>query len=569
MAQKIRYTIRRGETYHFKLRVDERLKQLPDYAESNFIQFSLRTKDARVAHELAAKHYTSIMRQLADFEQRAEKRNGRSVETSPRPMRLLDNEAIRFEIKRFEDNFFRRLTFDRDHDLEQFEARSEFGYVGGFMIETWLERQKELSDPYNDETTNKVERIIREGRYDVRDDADLTLAQFLADAESACIDKLLSLSNEDRLAIRMASLSASPTPRKIVTVGEVIQNYRDRHPGNAAMAKKLEPALSAWRQLAKIENATQITPSLVRSFAFDLAKVPARYHDRFNGMSLSDAILANSQRAEPYPTLAIKTIRDGYIGPLKTAFSTAKLDELIPSNPFADAALPTVGRSTPRKRAFRPHELNLIFQHPIWTGCKGPNARNTPGDVVIRDHYFWPPLISLFSGMRAEEIAEFQVENVMLDHPVPHFDAKGTKTENAIRLIPIHPMLFEIGFDTYVRDLAARGHKRLFPDWPKPKSKSRSCGACQRNFNEHVITMDGIDQPKPSFHAFRKTVRTVMERNEMPEGYLKHLMGHSLTGMDKHYLDPNLFDYREKFIATVRYEGLDLRHLRPQKGKRT
>jgi integrase len=565
MAKKVSYTILRGDTYHFKLRVDDRLRRIPEFASKDFIQFSLKTKDSRVAFDLAAKHHAKITKQLAEFERR-----GRSATMAVPPIglpaaKVLDGDAILFEAQRFEDSFFRRLSFDDDYHLEQNEGRSDFGYVGGLMIETWRDRLQELEDPENDETVRKAERIISAGGYVITADEDLALVAALADTERASIEKLLRLSHEERLSIRLRALAGKTETPRAVTVGEIVQNYRDRHPDNEAMLKKLEPALVAWRQLTKTENASRISASTLRSFAYDLAKVPARYQDRFKGMTLPEAIAANAKLPEPFPTLAVKTIRDGYLGPLKTAFSTAKKDELIQSNPFADAGLPTVGRATDRKRAFRTHELNLIFQHPIWTGCKGPSARNTPGKVIIRDHYFWPPLISLFSGMRAEEIADFELTNILLDHTIPHFDAKGTKTENAKRLIPIHPRLIEIGFDDYVRQLKREGHTRLFPHWPKPKSKSRSCGACQRNFNEHVISEDNFDRPTPSFHSFRKTVRTEMERRGMPEGYRKVLLGHSPVGMDKHYLDPELADYSDKFIAAVQYDGLDLKHLRRHK----
>lgn len=561
MARKISYTILRGNTYHFKLRVDHRLKQVPAFSNLDFIQFSLKTKDSRIAFEQAARHHAEIMKQLADFERRGH--TSSAVVTSYRhsARRPLDNEAIMAEVKRFEDRFFHRLSFDQDHVLEQYEGRSDYGYVAGRMIEAWQERQKELADPYNDETVWKAERVIRDGSYELSGDADLVLAGALAEAEASCIEKLLNYTHHDRLKLRLASLSDDAPALKNVTIGEVIQNYRDRHPENEAMLKKLEPALSAWRQLIGTEQASKISGTTVREFAFALAKVPARYRDRFPGMLLPDAIIANVRRAEPFPTLAVKTIRDGYIGPLKTAFSTAKKDALIPVNPFGDAAVPSVGRSMPRRRSFRPHELNMIFQHPIWTGCSSSLARNTPGDLILRDHYFWPALISLFSGMRAGEIADFAITDIKLDHPTPHFDARGTKTKNAIRLIPIHPMLIDIGFARYVRDLSKHGHTRLFPFWPKPNGKSRSCGACQRNFNEHVIDTEKFDRPKPSFHAFRKTIRTVMERRGMPEGYRKILLGHSLDGMDQHYLDPDLSDYRDRFIAAVQYDELDLSHL--------
>lgn len=300
MAKKVSYTILRGDTYHFKLRVDDRLKQVTEYANKDFVQFSLKTKDSRVAFELAAKHHAKIMKQLADFERRGRTGIAAGSPVSNASVKVLDDDAILFEVQRFEDNFFRRLSFDQDYDLEQNEGRSDFGYVGGLMIETWQSRLHELADPYNDETVRKAERIIAAGSYQVTAEEDVTLTGALADAERACIERLLTLSHEERLRIRRSSLAKETTPSGTVTVGEIVQNYRDRHPENEAMLKKLEPALAAWRQLAKTENATRITASILRSFAYDLAKVPARYQDRFRGMTLPEAIAANARLPEPF-----------------------------------------------------------------------------------------------------------------------------------------------------------------------------------------------------------------------------------------------------------------------------
>ena len=47
----------------------------------------------------------------------------------------------------------------------------------------------------------------------------------------------------------------------------------------------------------------------------------------------------------------------------------------------------------PEKRRFTVAEMNLIFRHPWFTGCKSETETHLPGDVRLQGCEFWVPVV--------------------------------------------------------------------------------------------------------------------------------------------------------------------------------
>jgi len=62
--------------------------------------------------------------------------------------------------------------------------------------------------------------------------------------------------------------------------------------------------------------------------------------------------------------------------------------------------------------------LSAFFTSPIYAGCSSPHRRAAPGPVVIRDAFYWVPLIVLTIGSRIEEILLLSRKNVILRNGV-------------------------------------------------------------------------------------------------------------------------------------------------------
>ena len=88
-------------------------------------------------------------------------------------------------------------------------------------------------------------------------------------------------------------------------------------------------------------------------------------------------------------------------------------------------------------------------------------------------HTFWPPLIALMTGARVNEISQLYLDDIVNDIPgkpdawrfmiLAKRTDQRVKNESALRSIPMHPRLIEMGFLCYLEDLRRLGHQRVFP----------------------------------------------------------------------------------------------------------
>ena len=566
------HTIRKNETYHFKRRVPSDVQSHPIFGGREFVQFSLKTKDRGTAALKAAE--ASKQFDITVLEARAKSRTtvakahadtSEAHRISTIPPQLV--ETIGYQTASELTSQF--PPYD-DYDLAAEDDKADgirqtmHGFAGGMTIETWKLVLSELENPQNDDIKRRARRKLKEFGIKLDENAqDFKKVCFtIAQAEREAILHLLQqpIANPKYVS---ANSSMEATSGSLYRVADAAELYRTVNPSKAAMLKKLSVALRAWKELCGKDHFSLISKRDVYEFIDALKKTPTKATERFRGKTLREAIQINNDLATPYPTLSMKTIKAGYLAPLQTIASLAHEREFISSNPFIGLRIEGGSSPSARKRAFTIPELNHIFDHPIYTGCSSGYRRNSAGKMIIRDHYYWPVPIALFTGLRAEEIGNLEVSDFKLDQSKapPHVHVRGTKTRAADRRVPIHPALFDIGLIEYVDQQRKAGHSLLFPQWKVSAGKSKSSGRPIRNFNENVVDPAMFDPPTPTFHCFRQTLRTELERSGFQSGMRKVIMGHKLGGMDEHYLKLTIGDTYEPFCNAVRYEGLELKKL--------
>ena len=102
------------------------------------------------------------------------------------------------------------------------------------------------------------------------------------------------------------------------------------------------------------------------------------------------------------------------------------------------------------------------------------------GDVFRASHIYWGFLICILTGMRPGEVGQLRCADIRTDGEFFYFDLRpfdaregrvaiqdlrNLKTNAAGRVIPIHPLLIELGLLDRMSELADRGEERLFPEW--------------------------------------------------------------------------------------------------------
>ena len=137
--------------------------------------------------------------------------------------------------------------------------------------------------------------------------------------------------------------------------------------------------------------------------------------------------------------------------------------------------------------AFEDEELLALVSQPLFTGCQGTARIWQQGRYFVQTHIYWAFLILILTGMRPGEVGRIRCCDIVTDGEfyfidLRPFDArKGRvalkdlrrfKTSSSARVVPIHPLLIDLGLLTRVRELEALGIEMLFPEWQPYRKKT-------------------------------------------------------------------------------------------------
>lgn len=130
----------------------------------------------------------------------------------------------------------------------------------------------------------------------------------------------------------------------------------------------------------------------------------------------------------------------------------------------------------------------------------------------------WGPLIGLFTGARAQEIALLTVENILVlpsgtyaiaitDQNSNESGAARLKTRASKRVVPVHPVLNDLGFMSFVNKRKTHGSNALlFPEVESYAAVHKRHTAMTKWFNDVLLKKTGVKTEKKSFHSLRHTV---------------------------------------------------------------
>lgn len=232
----------------------------------------------------------------------------------------------------------------------------------------------------------------------------------------------------------------------------------------------------------------------------------------------------------------------------------------------------------PDKRGFNVDELNLIFQHPWFVGCRSASEIHEPGSHRLKDSHYWVPIVALLTGCRANELGALMVNEVHLRCAHPHLRIRdnkyGTTKGGYARSVPLLDALLDLGFGEYVDSVAATGSDRIFPDWKPPRRASGfdaadarwSNAGVVRSFNRTVVPRMLKDRMvegarlEVTFHGFRGAFKAMLglTRHAVPPNVINEVVGHAKGEMDKRYVGEIPLAETYSAIRQCTFEGLVL-----------
>jgi integrase len=224
------------------------------------------------------------------------------------------------------------------------------------------------------------------------------------------------------------------------------------------------------------------------------------------------------------------------------------------TNPARGLLIPGAHNKAESYKPFTQPEVKKIFQSALYI------------QKMKLPDFYWGPLVALFTGARAEEIASLDLEQIYPESGIWIIDILEGKTKNAVRKVPLHDQLLALGFVDYVQCLQKAGYKKLFPHLQDGKNgyKKNMC----RMFGEYLDLPEvNIVDPLKVFHSFRHTVVTKLTGAGVNEGLKRAMVGHDIdTKQSAHddytHLDALTISNLQTAINKLKYEGVDFAKLK-------
>lgn len=268
-----------------------------------------------------------------------------------------------------------------------------------------------------------------------------------------------------------------------------------------------------------------------------------------------------------------KTIK-GHVGRLSEILGYGVKAGMMRFNPASDykrgRSAGAGSRAQDQRQVFAPDELARIFSQDWFK--RGAGTVRANGFTHWRPHYYWLPLLGLLTGGRINELSQLYLDDIRQSETgvwyldfnldgdkVEDVPDKSLKTVNAERVVPIHAELVRLGLPEYVERLRRAGHSRLFPELKRDavKGYGKPAGSW---FNERFLgNRLGIERNgMKTFHSFRHTFITALERLDLPERVLAQLAGHErgTTQSGSRYAKDRSADELAKNLAGLHFPAL-------------
>jgi integrase len=185
---------------------------------------------------------------------------------------------------------------------------------------------------------------------------------------------------------------------------------------------------------------------------------------KFKSKNITQVMEMNTdENGDPIKKMKPNTI-NGYISKVYQLFEWAK-PEHHNINPFERKGYKIAQDQDDNEQRvpFTDDDLNKLFNSKIYTHKE-----------FKKPFQFWLPIISLYTGMREDEIAQIHLEDIFEQNgeyviSINRNGKKKTKNSSSKRIIPIPQKLLDMGFMKYVDYIRQTDNERLYPElrWRK------------------------------------------------------------------------------------------------------
>lgn len=240
------------------------------------------------------------------------------------------------------------------------------------------------------------------------------------------------------------------------------------------------------------------------------------------------------------------TIKKNYHSGLKRFFSWLRKQQLMKSEPVLDLVTPENRVTLPRD-SFDDAEILKFLQTPLFTGCRSRERCWSPGQNLIQASLYWQYLILFLTGMRPGEVGSLKLKDLVEAEGFCCFDLrpfdarkgrvtiaeiKALKTQTSARIVPIHPLLIELGLLDHRDAMVRAGHSRLLPDcepYIKPDGQIRWSQEITKSWQYVRGKYGFLRRADITLYSSRHTMAQMIDDLKLPARTRDRVMGHANT----------------------------------------
>lgn len=277
-----------------------------------------------------------------------------------------------------------------------------------------------------------------------------------------------------------------------------------------------ESALSLMVEILGDQPAASVTHQQMMSLRDTLKRLPTNRSKFYPDQSI-DSVL----RLKNIKPMSITTVNN-ILTRMASFWHWAEIHEYVEKSPARHLSLPTSKRADEERSVYTDKELQLLLDSVA--------ERSRPSSHPER---VWITLIALHSGMRPNEIAQLYLDDVLKEDGVlclrvndTHPDQK-VKNKRARRLVPVHPLLVEFGFERYVKLVSHNRTHRLFPKLHHHRDGYLAYfGRWMQDLNRECVTKDR----SKTFYSLRHNVVTALKDAQIDFTIIAEIVGHTVPG---------------------------------------
>ena len=270
-------------------------------------------------------------------------------------------------------------------------------------------------------------------------------------------------------------------------------------------------------------------------FKDDIRKLPRNRSkiQQYRNLDFHEQVSLNVDEKDRISTTTVNNI----LGYVSSFMKWSRINGFVEVNFFEGMKLKKQIRQRDERDRFTEKEIKKIFQ-----------KHNYIEFTEVENHKYsnyWSPLISIFSGLRLNEICSLYLDNIIQEKvngrkkiwcfnilEEPDRPDKHLKTLSSKRVVPIHDTLIDLGFIEFVELLKKRhtNRQRLFQELKYGE------GSYIRNvsyfFNKKYLPLLGLKTDKKNFHSIRHTVVDHLKQRLVDISFINELVGHHHGNID-------------------------------------